>query len=281
VTAYHARGIRGHGIKVVIIDTGALDTAVPSWGKGVHPMHGLAVSSIITGLQGKFEGIAPEASVIVKDLQTAKNIPISAVLKAIESAVDEGVDILSISLGTTDSWAPMQAVIDKALQKNILVFAAAGNSGDRGYEYPSACMGAISVASINQARQPSAFNTRNDATVLFAPGEKLSLPLGSGELAEFNGTSFATPFAAGLAALVLCAKRTETPGAVIKRREMIDILRDEYHLGLNCTTHTYVMEPTCREIETVASTRPRQSSPYVSIILLLLVLGVGYVVLKV
>jgi membrane-anchored mycosin MYCP len=270
--------VRGAGVKVGVIDTGAEEAPKRDFQGLRTPKHGLAVSSILTGLRGHFEGIAPESEVSVIDLQMSTNIPISAVLKAIESAIQKGVDILSISLGTTDSWGPMQAVINKALDKNILVFAAAGNSGDRGYEYPSACVGAISVASINQARQPSAFNTRNDATVVFAPGEQLSLPLGNGELAEFSGTSFATPFAAGLAALALSEKRATEPRAVMKRRDMIDLLRSDTHLGLNCTTHTYVMEPTCTEITRAQGILNNPSSPILSLVLVMLIIGLVFYV---
>ena len=272
VTQYHVRGIRGANVTVGVIDTGA--DGAPSAPMALRtPKHGLAVSAILTGMEGHFEGIAPEATVKVIDLQKSKNIPISSVLRAVEEAIAEDVDILSISLGTSDSWAPMQEAIDKALSKNILVFAAAGNSGDRGYEYPSSCNGAISVASINQARQPSPFNTRNDATVVFAPGEQLSLPIGNGELAEFSGTSFATPFAAGLAALILSARRNESPNAVIKRRDMIDLLRSDDHLGLNCTTHSYVMEPTCTEILSSQRGENKSKNQFFSIALLFL-LGV-------
>jgi len=276
VSRYHAMGVRGSGVKIVVVDTGTEDMKTPWAGKLRTPKHGLAVSSILLGVDGHFEGIAPEAQVEVIDLQTSKNIPISAVIKAIEAAIHTGVDILSISLGTSDSWGPMQALIDKAVSKNILVFAAAGNSGDRGYEYPSACLGAISVASINQARQPSPFNTRNDATVVFAPGEQLSLPVGNGELAEFNGTSFATPFAAGLAALVLSKARSEKK-EFVSRREMIDTLRSEDHLGLNCTTHTYVMEPTCTEIKNSVQPIKPKSTALSLLLLVLLTLVLFYV----
>ena len=251
ISFYHSRGIFGQGVKVMIIDTGMPDTptfaTLPKSAK-----HGIAVSSILTGWkEGGLRGICPEAQVELLDLKDSKNIPMSKVLRAVELAVQNGVDILSISLGTTDSWEPLQALITEAVSKNILVFAAAGNSGDRGYEYPAACKGAISVASMNSSRQPSQFNTRNDATVVFAPGEELSLPLGhSGELGEFSGTSFATPFAAGIAALALSKLRNETKNnskTYISRKDMILLLRDTNHLGLNCDTHTYVMEPTCTE----------------------------------
>jgi subtilisin family serine protease len=248
ISSYHAMGIKGQGVKIMIIDTGMPDSAPSFASLPKSVKHGVAVSSILTG-SNDFKGICPEAEVELLDVKDTKNIPISKVLRAMEMAIDNGVDIISISLGTTDSWEPMQELISKAENKNILVFAAAGNSGERGYEYPAACKGAISVASMNTSRQPSPFNTRNDATVVFAPGEDLSLPVGqSGELGQFSGTSFATPFAAGLAALVLAEHRSKTPTKqFITRKDMILLLRDFNHLGLNCDTHTYVMEPTCTE----------------------------------
>ena len=188
VAAYHARGIRGQGVSMMIIDTGC--------GKG----HGLAVSSIVS------EGIAPDASIDLADVIDPTSIPIDAVIDAIQRGVDLNVDIISISLGTDDAFGPMQDVLRDAHEKGILVFAAAGNSGERGYEFPAAYDRVISVASINSARQPSQFNTRNDAVAVFAPGENIRLPSSTD---SFSGTSFATPFAAGLAALVLSERRLQ------------------------------------------------------------------------
>ena len=275
ISSYHSRGIFGQGVKVMIIDTGMPDTlkfaTLPKSAK-----HGIAVSSILTGWKdGEMRGICPEADVELLDLKDSKNIPMSKVLRAVELAIQNGVDILSISLGTTDSWEPMQSLITEAASKNILVFAAAGNSGDRGYEYPAACKGAISVASMNTSRQPSQFNTRNDATVVFAPGEELTLPLAdSGELGDFSGTSFATPFAAGIAALALSKLRNETLNkkSFLSRKDMILLLRDTNHLGLNCDTHTYVMEPTCTETRYVnlESSTPQLDLRLVVVLLLLI-----------
>lgn len=275
ISSYHSRGIFGQGVKVMIIDTGMPDTlkfaTLPKSAK-----HGIAVSSILTGWKdGGMRGICPEADVELLDLKDSKNIPMSKVLRAVELAIQNGVDILSISLGTTDSWEPMQSLITEAASKNILVFAAAGNSGDRGYEYPAACKGAISVASMNTSRQPSQFNTRNDATVVFAPGEELTLPLAdSGELGDFSGTSFATPFAAGIAALALSKLRNETLNkkSFLSRKDMILLLRDTNHLGLNCDTHTYVMEPTCTETRYVnlESSTPQLDLRLVVVLLLLI-----------
>ena len=231
VTEYHANGIFGQGVSIMVIDTGMSNNS-----------HGLAVSSIIHPPENNvgLRGIAPQARVEIADLYDSSSIPITKVMAAIQRAIHANVDIISISLGTSDSWGPLQDLINKAYEKGILTFAAAGNSGERGYEYPAACANVISVASVNSAREPSSFNTRNDSVVVYAPAEGVLLPLGdNGSMKEFNGTSFATPFAAGLAALIICEKGR------LPRQDMITTLRNPKHLHLNCETHTYIQEKTC------------------------------------
>ena len=246
ITQYHANGIKGQGVSILVIDTG-LDRSSD------NNVHGLAVASLITGdTEGRIRGIAPLATVHVADVRDPSSIPIGVVIEAMRSGIAKGVDVLCISLGTSDPWGPMHEVVSAAKEAGILLFAAAGNSGERGYEFPAACEEAISVASMNSARQPSPFNTRNDAVVVFAPGEKLRLPTGQhGRLEEFTGTSFATPFAVGVAALVLSKERIAKSDKSLRlpRRVMVDRLRDPDHFGLNCTDHTYVIDKTCTDFQ--------------------------------
>jgi subtilisin family serine protease len=255
VAAYHARGIRGQGVSMMVIDTGC--------GKG----HGLAVSSIIS------DGIAPDASIDLADVIDPSSIPIDSVIDAIKRGVDLDVDIISISLGTEDAFGPMQDVLREAHDKGILVFAAAGNSGERGYEFPAAYDRVISVASINSARQPSLFNTRNDAVAVFAPGENIRLALSP---EAFSGTSFATPFAAGLAALVLSERRSAEPRKVpirLSRKEMVATLRNQDHLDLNCEDHTFAVDgPSCFGGGPPRSAKAKESSIQVPIAFAMLIL---------
>ena len=265
VTRYHSNGIYGQGIKIMVIDTGCK--------QGGANVHGLAVASLLVP-DKSFKGICPRAFLELSDVRDPANIPIDIVMNSIKRAISERFDIISISLGTGDAWSPLEALIMDAESKGIFVFAATGNAGEQGYEYPAACKGAISVASMNAARRPSEFNTRNDAVVIFAPGEKMKLPTGrDGQLEEFTGTSFATPFAAGLAALVLSEARIKNEK--MTRRLLIDKLRDPDHFGLNCEDHSFVLEKTCTNYPVKAITTSTKSYGFgIAIIFLLVSLAV-------
>jgi subtilisin family serine protease len=151
----------------------------------------------------------------------------------------------------------LQDAVNEAYTKGILIFAAAGNCACPDYEFPAACEHAISVGSINpDTGIPSAFNTRNDSNILFAPGENVLIPQkgskdnangsnGPNAFMKVSGTSFSAPFVAGLAALVLSKNRQTEPGFRMQRDSMISLLRDKDHLDLSCKVHNYSRESSC------------------------------------
>ena len=244
VKAYHDAGIFGQGVSVYVIDTGLTNTegrlenvktrsVVNSMGP--RNTHGSFVASIMAAKRGNGpHGIAPSAQVYLADVSSNGKIYTSALIKAIKDATELQVDIISISLGTNVYDQRLEDAVLAATKQGILVFAASGNCSCRTYEFPSACDAAISVASMDLNRRPSAFNTRNDAVAVFAPGQSINVP---GALTRLSGTSFAVPFASGLAALELSKRRTSDLKATLGRTDAIIVLREA--LGLDCASHTY------------------------------------------
>jgi subtilisin family serine protease len=105
------------------------------------------------------------------------------------------------------------------------------------------------VASVNSEKAPSIFNTRNDNVSLFAPGENIAVSNpNTGAIQRVSGTSFACPFAAAMAALILSTMRAEDPTRPnfrVPKATMVQILRNSDHLGLSCAVHNYTRPNGC------------------------------------
>ncbi len=130
--------------------------------------------------------------------------------------------VINMSIGggpvsdcATDSPA-VQAAINAANAKNIVVVAAAGNSGGP-VENPGFCTNVIPMGATDINNNVAAFSSRGSALAsggLVAPGVALLTTEVGGNTTSATGTSFASPMGAGLAALILSARPTLTPTQV-------------------------------------------------------------------
>lgn len=258
VSRYHVAGVWGAGVGVLVVDAGLL-AMNPDVGGVVRldfagnahatTPHGQYVTSLLAAPQNDWGtvGIAPSSAVYLANVQSANGaMLVSSVVAALDAAKSmPDVDVISISLGTDAHHAQLQRAVSECVAAGKLVFAACGNSGEAILEYPAYYPGVVSVGSVSAAGTPSAFNTRNDAVALFAPGEGLQFVAvddASGTaLVQQSGTSFSTPFAAGLAALALCSLRGLHGSSFrLSRSQVLHLLRNPQHLDLSCAVHSYV-----------------------------------------
>ena len=141
-------GIKGNGIKVAIIDTG-VDFNHPDlygWGpdgkvvggynfiqEGKPPLdtngHGTQVAGIIAA-DGHLVGVAPKAKILAyKVSENGEAVSSDLIIKAIDKAIEDGADIINISLGVNQTNEKIDNAVNKALEKGIFVVTAAGNDG--------------------------------------------------------------------------------------------------------------------------------------------------------
>ncbi|GFE21724.1 type VII secretion-associated serine protease mycosin [Streptomyces libani] len=231
---------RGKGVKVAVIDTG-IDAGnsqikpniggggkkfVPGEGKPTDDRvgHGTKVAGIIAAIQkpgSGFHGIAPEATVIPLQQTTEEKAGTAASLAAaIDHAVGLGVDIINISQGTDagrEKLVPLRAAIQRAAQKNVLIVASAGNDGASGKEknmYPAAFQefdNVLSVAASDRNNERAPFSQPGKWVDIAAPGVNMVSTVPDGGNCVDQGTSFAAPYAAGAAALLIAKHRNEVP----------------------------------------------------------------------
>jgi len=141
-------GIDGTGIKIAIIDTG-VDFNHPDlfgWGpdgkvvggynfiqEDEPPLdtngHGTQVAGVIAA-DGQAIGMAPKAKILAyKVSEDGEGVSAELITKAIEKAIEDGANIINISLGVNKTNAKIDRAINFALEKEIFVVTAAGNDG--------------------------------------------------------------------------------------------------------------------------------------------------------
>jgi subtilisin family serine protease len=137
------------------------------------------------------------------------------ILRAIYYAADHGANVISMSFEISQSSPALQAAIQYALSKNIVIVAASGNDAQQILVYPAAYNSVVGVGSTSNTDSKSSFtNFGTNAVFIAAPGEGVVTTYPGGNYAAGWGTSFSTPLVAGEAALILQARPTYHPGDV-------------------------------------------------------------------
>lgn len=158
---------------------------------------------------------------------------------AIAAAIDDviakhntatyGKIIVNMSLGDTGSCsAGLQSSVNAAVASGLLLFAAAGNEGAGFMDSPANCSGVYAVGATDSADALASFSNTDPAMAtkgLTAPGVGVYTTDLGGGYAAASGTSFSSPMAAGLAALIWSARPSYTRVNVFdKMKDNVDDL---------------------------------------------------------
>ncbi|MCF7924862.1 MAG: S8 family serine peptidase, partial [Candidatus Izimaplasma sp.] len=127
----------------------------------------------------------------------------SDVAKGIIYAVDNGADIINLSLGSTSPDSAIEAAINYAYDNQVFVVAASGNDGEENNYYPAAYANTISVGSIDEDLNLSAFSNYGTFIDLVAPGSEIVTTNLNNGYAMVSGTSFSAPQVSAVLSLLL------------------------------------------------------------------------------
>lgn len=173
--------------------------------------HGTNVAGVINAINDNeigIAGIAPEAELVIFRVVNGSNSSSSAMLKSIQSAVDDyNCDIINISLGTYAVLGPAyQEVIDYAYEKGVLIFAAAGNDGANSkgtkLSYPAANDHVIGVGNADENLLRANTSQKNESVKLLTAGKNISTTDLNDGYKITSGTSFSSPITAAVFALL-------------------------------------------------------------------------------
>ena len=226
----------GEGIKVAVLDTG-LDLKHPDFvgrsitsasfiqGQAAQDGHGHGTHTIGTacgpgrGTGRRRYGVAIESDIFVgKVLSDQGSGPDQSILSGINWAILNGCEVISMSLGSRVLFgqkhsAIYEMVAQRALAQGSLIIAAAGNDSRRPNSIlpvsrPANCPSILAVAAIDARTAVASFsnaglNPTGGQVDIAGPGVAVfsSWPMPT-RYRSINGTSMATPHAAGIAALL-------------------------------------------------------------------------------
>ncbi len=126
------------------------------------------------------------------------------VSNAIHYAVDQGSDVISISLGTGQQDPYIREAVEYATDHNVLVVASSGNDGCNCISYPANYPEVIAVGALDRNNVPASFSNYGRNLDILAPGENMTSSYWtagnptSSYAGNIAGTSFAAPFMSGL-----------------------------------------------------------------------------------
>lgn len=221
-------------VKVLVMDTGVQQNHPDinqdpgmdflNTGNGGGPAsscdnHGTPVAGCITATINNnlgVVGVAPtcrtaSAYVFAVDTMTCGpngTAPTGALVGALAWAETIGVRVTNASLSVGPA-STLSAKYQQTFEDGMLHFAATGNDGTSGIGYPANISPVMAVGAINQGGNRAGFSNFGSQIELVAPGVSITTTdrtgfsgYNTGDYTTIFGTSFASPYAAGVAALV-------------------------------------------------------------------------------
>jgi thermitase len=126
----------------------------------------------------------------------------SWVAKGITEAANKGTKAINLSLGGSVGSQALNDAVNYAWNKQVLLAAAAGNSGSGSKRYPAAYSNVIAVSATDQYDRKASFSNHGNWVDVAAPGVGILSTTRDGKYESWSGTSMATPHVAGLAGLL-------------------------------------------------------------------------------
>ena len=246
----------GRGVVVAVIDTGVKavhvdlaghvlagrDFVAPGTSASDANGHGTHVAGIIAAIANNRRGIAglaPNTRILpVRVLDKTGVGDTANVAKGILWAVDRGAKVINLSLSSTSPDTATRAAVAYAIAKNVVVVAAAGNSGcgllGSPTSYPAAYDGVLGVGAITSGGAVASFSSCGSWVDVVAPGSGILSTVPTSpypalgcptNYCTLSGTSMAAPHAAAAAALEIAKLGSAARQATV--RSLIESTADD------------------------------------------------------
>ena len=215
----NTQGPEGAGVRVALLDSGidpdhldlkanyrggydfVNDDSQPWDDNG----HGTEVAGVLAARENGVGliGVAPQAELFaIKVLGSDAKGSISDVAKGLEWAIEHGMDVVNMSLGTPEDSPTLHEAVRAAWEAGLVLVAPTGNETGQ-VLYPAAYSQVIAVTATDRDDKLAWFSNTGSQVELAAPGEEIPTTYPGSRYRLARGTSFAAPHVAGTAALLI------------------------------------------------------------------------------
>ena len=240
------KGYTGKGITIALFD-GPVDTSAPELaGANIvdksrctindNPDGVRHATDMATLLVSPYTGVAPDATLYTYQISSEDTQPggtcvrgadtTDSIDKLINQAVDDGAQIISISLSNSEHGSEIKWAIANAISKGVIIVSSSGNGAtDENRSHLGRWSGVVGVTAINTDGTFAPYSSWGNGVVTAAVGGPVNtLDANTNQPVTVDGTSYSTPLVAGMLALA----RQKWPDATTNQ-----ILQSLVHSGLN------------------------------------------------
>lgn len=158
--------------------------------------HGTTVSSVIVNNSPK------NVKVAVYKVGDNDSMTVTAISAGLLAAIEK-CDVINTSLSSLSDVSLITESVLKAYSKNIPIFAAVGNRGVKQIApVPANVPECIAVSATDLNNTTTSMNTMTPNSDVSAPGEDVAVAIPGSRYTRFSGTSYSTPYAAALGAIL-------------------------------------------------------------------------------
>ena len=205
----------GRDVVVAVVDTGITPhqalpeniqqiDLVAETGTSEQHGHGTAVASLIAGTNSLTPGVSPAATLLdirVADSNGESNSFMLA--QGITAAVDNGADVINISLGTYGNSLLVERAVQYADANGAVIIASSGNEGFEQPAFPAGYNEVYAVGAVDREGTLVDFSNTGDTLDITAPGLEVFAAWTDGRYIEFTGTSASAPYVAAAVATAM------------------------------------------------------------------------------
>ena len=240
------KGYTGKGVTIALFD-GPVDTSAPELaGANIvdksrctvndNPDGVRHATDMATLLVSPYTGVAPDATLYTYQISSEDTQPggtcvrgadtTDSIDKLINQAVDDGAQIISISLSNSEHGSEIKWAIANAISKGVIIVSSSGNGAkDENRSHLGRWSGVVGVTAINTDGTFASYSSWGNGVVTAAVGGPVNtLDANTNQPVTVDGTSYSTPLVAGMLALA----RQKWPDATTNQ-----ILQSLVHSGLN------------------------------------------------